>query len=38
MKAGRPKMVLGYIFFQKFKIFKKNQKIQKKNQKLKKNF
>ena len=22
MKAGRPKMVLGYNFFQKFKIFK----------------
>ena len=23
MKVGRPEMVLGYNFFQKFKIFKK---------------
>ena len=30
MKVGRPEMVLGYNFFQKFKIFKK-----KKSKKLK---
>ena len=31
MKVGRPEMVLGYNFFQKFKIFKKNfSKISKK--------